>query len=73
MHHPTTCVARCEDTARAVMRVETLGKLLKFLNDARLSGRNITNGVTIPSRLPFTCVTSTFSARVCTHEALLAL
>ncbi len=39
MHHPTTCVARREDTARAVMRVETLGNLLKFMNDATLRAK----------------------------------
>lgn len=75
MHHPTTCVARCEDTARAVMRVETLGKLLKFMNDATLRAEyRLTNGVTILAKLPFTCVTyiiCSFIARLYMHARTL--
>lgn len=81
MHHPSTCVARCVDTARAVMRVEeTLGKLLKFMNDATLRAEyRLTNGVTMLDKLPFTCVASiicTFIARLyiwgfCTQYGLL--
>ncbi len=71
MHHPTTCVARREDTARAVMRVETLGNLLKFMNDATLRAEyNKRGNYSLLSKLLLTCVTSTFSARVCAYGDL---
>lgn len=72
MHHPTTCVARCEDTARAVMRVETLGNLLKFMNDATLRAEYNKRGNYTEQTLIHLGVTSTFSARVSTYGALRA-